>query len=486
MKQILTVCMMTLMFAAWQGEATAQRYETPEEQAKAERKLDRKKILHSAEMRRDTDDALITIPEGYPEAMDFTVAKTPPAVDFAIVQGFEPWDLPSYDHREGGIYGGWGDVTQGPDGCFYFSIGNHMSVGGNAWIIRYDPATKTQKIVVDLRETIDAQPGQWVDGKFHGDPDIGPGGDMWLLTFFGPGPTAEDMEDLYTGSWLIHHNIFTGKTENLGIPLEGESWPYHCYDSERSLLFGVGAIKGCVIAYDTKERRMLYGAPPKDNITWYERGVMLDSDTGRIYTTDSPMTPADNWRDRYKGPQHFAYYERRNNTFVRMNAIVPPHPVTGKTSPMRAHTKRRNADGIYWCFDVFGGMFTFDPDEDRTESVGVNWGREGKYCSNICLSPGGRYLYYMPGADTHAYEYGTPVVQYDTTNGTKKVLAFLYDYYLDTYGYGAGGTYGIELDEKGESLFCYVNGMFTDRERGASYGRPAMFHIHIPESERAE
>ena len=33
-------------------------------------------------------------------------------------------------------------------------------------------------------------------------------------------------------------------------------------------------------------------------------------------------------------------------------------------------------------------------------------------------SPGGRYLYYMPGAHGHGYSDGSPLIQYDTETGT--------------------------------------------------------------------
>lgn len=483
------LALFTAVFAAMLARAAicpAPSFKSPEEQREFETKYDKQKILRSQTMRTDTSDQFITIPTDYPEVKDFDMAKTPPTVDFAIVQGYEPWYLPSFDSRKGGIYGGWGDVTRGPDNCFYFSIGDHRSYSGAAYIIKYDPATKKQSIVLDTRKVIGWKPADYADGKLHGDPDIGPGGDMWLLTYFGPQPTKEELDTVYRGSWLLNHNIFTGKTENYGIPLEGESWPYHAYDPERHLFFGVGSLKGYVIAYDTKEKRMLYGGAPSQNITWYERCVMLDKDTGNIYTTDSKLYPGGGLADRYRGDQHFVRYERRNNTFTIMKATVPPNPVSGKASACRAHTKDKDATGAFWCFDVAGTMFTFRPDEDRTELVGVNWGKSGKYTSNMNFSPKKRYIYYLPGADTGAYQYGTPLVQYDTKTNKKKVIAFLNDFYLNTYGYSPGGTYGIETDEKGETVFCYTNGRFTTKELGSAYGRPAIFHIHIPASERAE
>ena len=47
-------------------------------------------------------------------------------------------------------------------------------------------------------------------------------------------------------------------------------------------------------------------------------------------------------------------------------------------------------------------------------------------------------------------------------------------------------TMGVELEEKGESIFFYTNGRFTSQDQKSWYGRPAIFHVHIPESERIE
>jgi len=55
-----------------------------------------------------------------------------------------------------------------------------------------------------------------------------------------------------------------------------------------------------------------------------------------------------------------------------------------------------------------------------------------------------------------------------------------------SYGYGAAGSYGLELDEEGTSLFFYVTGGFRTRESGFKFRRPAMFLLHIPETERME
>ena len=130
-------------------------------------------------------------------------------------------------------------------------------------------------------------------------------------------------------------------------------------------------------------------------------------------------------------------------------------------------------------------MFKFWPDEERTELVGVNWDEGGVYIASIAMSPKCRYLYYVAGASTGSWKWGTPVIQYDTTDGSKKVIAFLNSFYHEKYGYMTGGTFGIELSGDGSLLVIQTNGRFAPRG-GGSAGQPAIFAVNIPESERGE
>ncbi len=472
------ITLLCLLFAM--QAAAAEHPREVDEQRVWESRHDLLQIRHKKYMYPDRSGKFLDIPPSYdPADRDFVMAEEPPLIEFAVVQNLEPEYLPWPLAKDtGGAWGGWGDVTKGPDGKFYFSISNHLSYGAESYIIRYDPETKGHEIVLSAKNLCGWRANDFGDGKIHGDIDFGPGGDTYVLTYFGPGPKDWEWETVYRGSWLLHYNCLTGETENLGIPLEGASWPYHNYDWRQNLLFGVSHTGNQVIVYDTQERRMLYGGAPPDNIRWYARCIMLDKDTGAIYATDS----------RSKDKQ-FVRYDRRNNTFTRMNARAPVNPNTGKNGDCRAHTSRKDEDGAFWCFDHLGTIFKFWPDEDRTEYVTENWGPEGAYTANLCMSPGGRYLYYIPGLFYELPE-GTPIVQYDTETGTKKVLAFIFDYYMDKYGYAPVRPYGIELDEKGESLFFYANGGFSGEDDDDPYRikvrRPAIFHVHIPASEREE
>ena len=481
MKKIILTALMTVLPLGTIPCLSAEEpmTESALEWQRMEERSDKKDIRFSSTMYTDTSEQLLVVPGSYDGKRDFDMAKTPPTVDFGIIQGYEPWYLPvSYggEYRRRGIWEGYGDVTRGVDECFYWSIGDHRSYGGNAYIFRYDPATKSQKIVVDLQKTVGWSPDEFADGKIHGDLDVGPGGDMWFLTYFGPGPTQQEWDTVYKGSWLFRYNVFSGECENFGIPLEGSSWPYYNYDWDRGLFFGVAEHDGIVLAYDTNERRMLYGGVPKNGISWHRRGTMLDRETGIFYSTDTTTYPTG---ERYRGDHYLVSYERRNNTFTRMTSKVPANPHSGEAAPLRAHTNSKDGDGAFWCFSQNGVFFKFYPAEDRTELVGTNWG-EGDYITNMCFSPKKRYIYYMSRTD------GCPIIQYDLRTDRKKVIAFLYDYYAETYGYGHGKFYGIEPDDNGESLFIYSNGGFVEGGGDVTYKRPSMVHLHIPESERQE
>ncbi len=78
------------------------------------------------------------------------------------------------------------------------------------------------------------------------------------------------------------------------------------------------------------------------------------------------------------------------------------------------------------------------------------------------------------------------MVQFDTRTGRRKVIAFLRDFYLEKYGYNPVLTYGLEMDRRGESLCCYISGRFSPKGSKIAVPRPALFHVHIPETERIE
>ena len=73
--------------------------------------------------------------------------------------------------------------------------------------------------------------------------------------------------------------------------------------------------------------------------------------------------------------------------------------------------------------------------------------------------------------------------------GTKKVLAFVYPYYSEKYGYIPTGSYSFKLDSSGKFLFMVWNGAFIEPadDIGVDFwGHCSIMLLYIPESERIE
>lgn len=152
---------------------------------------------------------------------------------------------------------------------------------------------------------------------------------------------------------------------------------------------------------------------------------------------------------------------------------------------LRAMTPRRAADGCFYCMTRDGILFRFDPGSDEVESLGSGLG-PGHYTTSIALSPGGRYIYYVPGAHGNAWKIGTPVVQYDIQSRQRKVLAFLEGYYEANHDYRFGGTFGVTASPDGSLLFTAMNGRKFDFAKEEGFGQPSLLVIHIAEAERPE
>ncbi len=443
-------------------------------------KWDKKGLRHSTGMATDASKVFLKVPEKYPGKRDFVMAKTVPEVDFAPIRGLHPEVFPE-DNT--GYWTQWGEVTKGPNGCYYMSSGDHRCKDGQVYITEYDPVKKDQRNVVDVSKICGWKKGQYVDGKIHGSRDIMPDGTLVAATWLGS-PIKQDWLDhgYVNGGYLLTYNVFTGMAKNHGIPFMGDSWPYHSIDTQTGIIMAIGHCKN-FMAYDVINDKLLYGGIPPDGIIWNSRGMLLDELTGLVYSTDT--TVDHNFKADDEG-HVFVSYDQRTNNFARLKCSIPANPVTGKYSNLRAYTARRTPESFFWCFDYQGTMFKFYPDEERTELVGVNWDESGVYVATMSMSPQNRYLYYVPGSSTGDHKWGNPVVQYDTLTGQKKVIAFLNNFYHDSYGYMIGGTFGIELSEDGSLLVIQTNGRFGPRKEGGSSGQPAIFAVHIPEKERIE
>jgi len=428
---------------------------------------------------------MLHIPESVKHLNDIVVAKTPPSIEFVIVP-LENRYMPTAP--KGYTQGTWSNWSQGtyyePTKTFYSSVGNHRFLKGQLHLIEYDSQTLNITTLPEINKILGRDPNGSGDGKIHGWLDFYNGSDLYFCTYWSqyPEPSEEDFRSGYDGGRIMSYNVITRKFTDFGAPLKRSSWPYHRMDTRRGLMFGVGMF-GEFLCYDVKNHETRYAGYLPEGMRWFWRTMLVDEETGCVYTTNNLESDS---------LVHFVKYDPVKNRFFKMNSTVPPNSITGKKGQMRAHTKDKAKDGSYIGVvlgdpvDSGGELFKFFPDEDRVEALGLCWSGDFRYTASLAKSPDEKYLYYIPAAHGKAYLEGTPIVQYNLQTGVRKVIAFLFPYFYDKYGYIPGGTYCLNLDESGGKLFVLFNGAFAEynSKKTDVFGDPAVMVINIPESER--
>lgn len=418
----------------------------------------------------DLSNDMLEAPATLQDATDFVVAKTAPSIRFSVAEDCEP--VPEYNQ---GVWSSWSESLLASDGYYYAAIGNHSGVDGRTYIVRYDPKTGAQKRVFDSFKNFNHQPETYGHGKIHGRLEEYPKGYIIAATYWGIPPLDTRYKDVFwtgpiPGGRLIRVDMAKGITEDLGVLFERDSWPMFATDTKRGIFYAVGYDKH-FLAYDLKAGRSLYAALPPANVEWAPRATLLDEKTGDCYSTS---------RGR------FVKYDLKTKKIVHLESTTPNNP-NNEEEPgeLRCYTRHRTSDGAFLCQTMDGVIFKFFPDTDSVETVAINW-RQGNYTTSMALSPGERYLYYTVDVHGDAYAHGSPVVQYDLKENTRKVITFLHPYYQKKYGYIYGGSYSVTLNEDGSQLFIVWNGKFRSEEKGPTFGDLSFMLIDIPSSERVE
>ncbi len=380
-------------------------------------------------------------------AMGGLIAQTPPTIDF----GSAVIDAQKYSTD----YGDWGNAVLGPDGKYYFGLGDHSSSTGGfngALLMDYDPVKKQPEILLFSKDIL----GAGGEGKWHCRMDINPAnGDMYFIGF-------------YNGN-LIYYNIYSHVAKNMGKPSPGDGWEEGTWDYQRNRYYGVGngnsgtnSGGGKVLVYDTLNQKTIYSGLPIDSATgktfhWATRARLLDRTTSILYGSD-------------QATNRLAKYDPATNTFSLMKSTLSDN--------LRAWTNQKEADGSFWIFDKTGNVYKFYPEQDKVQYMGKNWGN-GVYTASIERSSDGKYLYYSIANNAPFISAGGPIIQYNTQTNRKKAIAFLAPFYKNTYHYQMTKIYGVALAPDNGTLFAVSNGNFVD---GARY--PAVLTISIPASER--
>jgi len=443
---------------------------TEEQHKEWNKECDKLGLLNTENMVSDTSEQFIQIPGGMDLKWmgDVDIAKTSPVIEFAPVRGMEPKYFPDDNY---GYWSNFGDVTYAPNGRFYFAVGDHRGREGKSYAFEYDPVSHKYKLIIDFSRLCGWDLRGVGDGKIHGEMGAMPDGNLWILTYWDPMPgfTPEDYA-LWPGSHIVRYNTFTGKAENLGIPMPKSGWPYYTLDTERGNFFAVG-FRGEILNYNIREERVNFAGYPPEGISWWVRCTMRDTETGLFWgCTPDP-------------PHNFVSFDPKTCEFTKYDETTPEDlgRNAGANSVIRGYAERRTSEGFIWVNSTNGTLYKFWPDEVRTEVISPLWA-DYTYVPRISLSKDERFLYYMGNTKRTEYYY-RPVVQFNTKTHRRKVIAFIADYYFEKYGYRFGSMHGSTLSHDGKTFVMVFNGSFLPREVNWQ-DTPSLVVVHIPESER--
>lgn len=388
---------------------------------------------------------------------DVTVAKTPPTVDFLYYPG---------QTYEGNIWSNWGD-SLAVNGKYYASIGDHIAPRGNAFVYEYDPATRQFRQLADVAKTLNLPEGHYTPGKIHGRLDMGKDGWIYFSTHRGSKRVTTD-EYHYEGDWIFRTNPKTAETEVVTLsPVPHHSIPNSVLDPEKMIYYGATA-SGVnaeteeirFFAYDIENRKLLTSVTNGPS-----RYMIFSSSKNAIYyTPNNDLSPL------------MKYDPEQDSEPRDIPGEIGIRAATQETKDGLVYSVsqgQRGKDSFLYSLNVGSGEI------QKHGSIAVG---SQTYVATIDASPGGRYLYYTPGAHGGSDKDGTPIVQYDTKTDKKKVLAFLDPFYRDKYRAIIAGTYSMAVDPAGDKLYVTWNVSRGSR----AWDCCALTVIHIPESERQE
>lgn len=383
------------------------------------------------------------------------IAKTPPEVDFLYFPG---QDYP------GKPWSNWGDSLAVGD-RYYASIGDHLAPAGNAFVFEFDPATKSLRRLLDLKQLLSLPEGHYAPGKIHSRLDLGSDGWLYCSTHRGSTKVTTDQYH-YRGDWIVRIDPRSGKSEVVvQAPVSKHCIPTSVLDPDRLIFYG-GTAPGSdddergiqFFAYDVKNKKLLYSGPDGPS-----RYLIFARSTGRVYWTGG----------KEDGGQLYRFDPD----------VGKPEPIKG-TIGIRAATLETPQKVVYTVSQGGKGteatIYAFDTQTEKITALGpAAVGSQG-YITSLDADPTGRYLYYIPGAHGSSDRDNTAVVQFDTQTRTRKVIAFLHPFYAEKYGATLKGTYSSAVSPDGSKLYITWN-----VSRGSkAWDSCALTVIHIPEEER--
>ena len=400
----------------------------------------------------ETSEAFLKAPESM---KDVPVAAVAPTVDFLYYPG---------QTYKGNPWSNWGDgLAVGEK--YYSAIGDHLGPVGNAFVYEYDAASKKLRQLVDLRKVLKMPEGHYTPGKIHSRIDMG--SDGWLYYSTHRGSTRVTIDKYhYKGDWILRTNPASGKTEIIAHgPVGKQCIPCSVLDPKRLIFYGSTQAgdrldkRQTFFAYDTKAQKLLYRGYDGPG-----RYMIFAKSTGMLYYTPK------------LAGKLLRYDPKIGGAPVQIDAEIGLRAATQETPDGYVYTVSTRPEAVIYRFNTR----TEKVDKLASASVG-----KMNYITTIDAGPSGRYLYYVPGAHGGTHIDGGAVVQFDVKTRKKKVIAYLYPFLKEKYGYTPIGTFSTAVSAKGDKLYITWHGsLAAEIGRKLSWDACALTVVHIPASER--
>ena len=387
------------------------------------------------------------------------IASAVPTVDFLY------FDCQTYPGKPWSV---WGDGLA-VGGRYYTSIGDHLAPRGNAFVYQYDSGNRQLRLLTDVQSIIKVPQPDYTPGKIHSRLTLASDGWLYFSTHRGS-TRASTPENGFTGSWILRCHPEDGRGEVVAhAPLPDQCLPTGELDPQR-MIFYAGTADGDrdkkgvkFLAYDTAKKRVLYS----DDHGPY-RAMIFAASTGKVYFH----------REGGRGI---------TAPLARFDPENPEQPaVIDARLGLRAAT-RESRDGKVYTVDG-DHLWEFDTKSETARELGGLTVGEQDYITSIDLDPKTeRYLYFVAGSHGGSYRDGSPLVQYDIENRTRKVIAFLHPFCEKQFGFVAMGTYATAVSPGGDKVYITWHGNRggpDPRRKKLSFNTCALTVVHIPASER--
>ena len=281
----------------------------------------------------------------------------------------------------------WGDLCVARDGKVYIGVSNHLAVGGNSVLYRYDPETDELRVVANIGQVVGQRPGERAigQGKIHTRVMEGKDGRIYGGTMMGGHYTGRVgtyvQPRSYPGGHLWVYDPATSVTRDLGIPIPHEAiysvWP----DTERGKIYGITFSHRLLFVFDLETGRVSV----KGNVGVGE-DVYMDT-LGMVYTN---------------GPWGNVVRFNPDTDELKDLPLYFPRKPDGSPGINGPNMALLAGDGNIYSTTLWGFIYRFNPyvgDYGKITNLGFTLGdgTEWEYTPNLAINNEMDTFYYLAG-----------------------------------------------------------------------------------------